>query len=324
MTYPPQPPQGGQSPWPGRPGVPGMHQTGGQQYGQPYGMLPSPPGEPPKKRKTGLIVGLSVGGLLAVGLVAFLVTGFLTPGFLLDDDSSAARPTTPFSVPKASDPGHAVPNQSAPPLPSQNPNVFASAVIKDINGGDIKSVVGKYCSRPADYTVEDVEGVSRGGAKLRLAEKMEADDAIPMADIEGTVNGNKIDSLSSIMLGQPKNGKSGWCIKDLLLSPPDVKVKDARPEAKRLVPAVNSRDVRALLKKSCKGAGPTKESLEYDLKKNPQVSLGQGEAMSDRVDFTLKGKIGRKSLDSGSSLKLESADAGKTWCVDDLFLIEQY
>lgn len=95
MTYPPQPgpqpgPQGGWQPgppggpqggWQGPPG--GFPHQGG--YGGGPGMPPG--GEPPKK--TGLIVGLSLGGLVLLFGV-FAILAWVAPGFLLGDDESSA------------------------------------------------------------------------------------------------------------------------------------------------------------------------------------------------------------------------------------------
>ncbi|GAA1241755.1 hypothetical protein GCM10009676_28640 [Prauserella halophila] len=83
-----QPPSGG-FPQQGMPqgGYPqqGMPQGGYQQHGYPqqgYPQQGGPYGQPPKK-KTGLIVGLSLGGVAA--LAAFFITGFAAPGFFLSD-----------------------------------------------------------------------------------------------------------------------------------------------------------------------------------------------------------------------------------------------
>lgn len=93
MTYPPHPPdpygqQGGygqypqyppygQNPYPYDPY--GQYQQQGN-LAQPGSFGAAPP--PPKKRRTGLWVGVSAG---AVVLVAFLITAFVAPGFLLND-----------------------------------------------------------------------------------------------------------------------------------------------------------------------------------------------------------------------------------------------
>ncbi|MEU3621598.1 hypothetical protein BS329_21840 [Amycolatopsis coloradensis] len=73
-----QPPQGyGQGPGQGPPPGPGYGQQqpgygppqpGGQGYGPPPGYPPPGYGQPPKKKKTGLIVGLVVGGVVLLGL----------------------------------------------------------------------------------------------------------------------------------------------------------------------------------------------------------------------------------------------------------------
>ncbi len=74
MTYPQQQPYGHQQPgWPPPPG--------------PY---PGGP-QPPKKGKTGIVVGI---GVAVVALVVFTITAFVAPGFLLGDEDSGGTSAT--------------------------------------------------------------------------------------------------------------------------------------------------------------------------------------------------------------------------------------
>jgi hypothetical protein len=134
MTYPPQPGQpyghqpdpygqGGQPPsggFPqqGNPQYPGQQhpQQGGygqqqypgydqqqygqtSQYGQEYVQGFGGPPMPPKKGKTGLLIGIVVG---LVVLVAVGVTGFVAPGFFLSQDNNAGSGGPVGGVPSSS------------------------------------------------------------------------------------------------------------------------------------------------------------------------------------------------------------------------------
>ncbi len=111
MSYPPGQPQGPQQPGYGPPG-PGPQGYGPAQYGPPgpgpqgYGPArygpPLPPqhgpggygppgyGPPPRKSKTGLVVGIVSA---VVVLAALGVTGFVAPGFFLSDDGGGSEQT---------------------------------------------------------------------------------------------------------------------------------------------------------------------------------------------------------------------------------------
>jgi hypothetical protein len=115
MTYPPQPGQPyGRQPDPygqgGQPPSGGFSQQGdpqypGQQYpqqggyGQEYAQGFGGPPTPPKKDKTGLVIGIVVGLVVLIGVG---VTGFVAPGFFLSTDNNAGSAGPVGGVPSSS------------------------------------------------------------------------------------------------------------------------------------------------------------------------------------------------------------------------------
>lgn len=127
-------------------GQPDPYGPGGG-FGDPYGQRPGGFGqEPPKKSKTGLIIGLVV-AVLAVAALG--ITGFVAPGFFLGDDedqqatnvgnssqtSQQPAPSGASGIPKPSiQPG---PASSAPPgepssAPGGSSNPAEAAAVKDV------------------------------------------------------------------------------------------------------------------------------------------------------------------------------------------------
>lgn len=127
MTYPPQQPDPyGGSPWAQQGGYQQQAdwtQQGGYQQ-QPYPQPGGYPGgwysggEPPKK-KTGLIVGVTVAVVLLLG-AAFAFAGFVEPGLFTSDDEPAAQQgtgQTTAAVPPVTTPSEP-PTANPPPRPS--------------------------------------------------------------------------------------------------------------------------------------------------------------------------------------------------------------
>ncbi|GAB3483344.1 hypothetical protein [Amycolatopsis cihanbeyliensis] len=109
--YPPQgqPPYG--QPYPtqqfGQPDPYGQQQPGYDPYGQQPGGYPGGPGGPPPKKKTGLIAGLAIAGVLVIGGAAALII-WLTgkdDGTSDADDPAAAPPGTSTAAPPTNQPG---------------------------------------------------------------------------------------------------------------------------------------------------------------------------------------------------------------------------
>jgi hypothetical protein len=172
VTYP-QDPYGGQ-----QPGSYPQQQSGGYPQQQPGGYphqsggypqqpagygYPQPPGHhqqpggygaPPKKSKTGLIVGLAGAGALVIALIAFAITGFVAPGFLLSDDETAeAAPPAPEQdpnlppKPEVKDPGDAPPPPDGPAQPASDEDVerLAQEFVAAINDEDKDGAMRLVC-----------------------------------------------------------------------------------------------------------------------------------------------------------------------------------
>ncbi|MFD3653993.1 hypothetical protein ACTU45_18445 [Streptomyces sp. 24-1644] len=84
----PQHPQGQQGAW-GQPGIPGQP---GTQPGMQPGMGGWPPQPPPRKKRTGLIIGIVAGSLVVAGGIAFGVAQ------LVDEGADAAFPEAEYKL----------------------------------------------------------------------------------------------------------------------------------------------------------------------------------------------------------------------------------
>lgn len=151
------PPAGRPAPLTGQPippvGTP-MPQPGMPQPAPPYGVQPAW-GGPPKKSKTGLIVGLIAGGavvlvIIVVGIVALV---------------GSSGPTT---------------------------GSMAKSAIADLNAGSSADFYAKFCKPPDSYTKKDLDGAMKGGANLTVNADDSDDDSFLLKDVTGTVNGKPI------------------------------------------------------------------------------------------------------------------------------------
>src|SRR5699024_4692258 len=121
------------------------------QYGQPGGFGAPPP---PKKKRTGLWVGLSTGAVL---VITFLITGLVAPGFLLGDDegtTSAAADSGSAAPPPGGAPdgglgGGPSEGQSAfpgaPPPSGPASKALVQDFIRTVNAGNGGAALGMIC-----------------------------------------------------------------------------------------------------------------------------------------------------------------------------------
>lgn len=218
MTYPPQPGPYGQQPDPywqqgGYPQSGGFPQQGGGQYGQqpPYGQQPGygqypqggyqqqfgqqgmpggypggPGGQPPKKGKTGLWVGLSAG---AVVVIAFLITGLLAPGFLLGDDEDGESG------------GGGTAN-------ANDPKNVAQQIVNGINAHDRAALQALKCANADEDVDQAIQKIQyANNAKLRNVKNVKPDEAIALLDI--SIDGNQRKIFGRLL---KEGGK--WCWAD--------------------------------------------------------------------------------------------------------------
>ncbi len=159
-------PQSGPQPQQGHPGATqqfGQPDPYGQQQGG-YNAYPQEGGygEPPKEKKTGLIVGIAIGAVVLVGggvtaLVIALNSGDDNPTAAPPASSSSAAPTgsasssapkssTSSTRSKSSSPSTSATKGSGPaPLGKATPQEVAQAVIAAYNTGDGKTVAQSAC-----------------------------------------------------------------------------------------------------------------------------------------------------------------------------------
>lgn len=137
---------------------PPPQQPGMPQPGTLYGMQPAW-GGPPKKSKTGLIVGVVAGGVvvLTIAVIGIVVI------------ANSGGPTT---------------------------GSLARSAISDLNAGKSSALYAKYCSPPDSILKEDVDGAMSGGASVTVDAEDSDDDSFLYKDVSGTVNGKPITNGS--------------------------------------------------------------------------------------------------------------------------------
>lgn len=207
MTYPPrQPdpyepgPQSGGFPRPG-PGPQPNQQTAygppsgafpqhggfGQQggYGQPPGGFGGSPGGgmPPRKKNTGLIIGLSVGAVLVVAAILF--TGLAAPGWIFGDDSRDKA--------------------------SSSPKDIAQSIIGAINRDDGGSVDKYLCKDVSDVTTSLVHAPLPPGGMLAISGEPEIRGGSAIVKMALTGSGVADGTFDASFNKQ----KDTWCLKEL-------------------------------------------------------------------------------------------------------------
>ncbi|GAB3702316.1 hypothetical protein GCM10027598_00400 [Amycolatopsis oliviviridis] len=188
-------------------------------YPQGYGGPPAPP----KKSKTGLIIGIVIG---VVVLIAFGVTGFVAPGFLLSKDegnNTAAPPPAsseqaPTSAPKSS------PKSSAPKSSPRSTESGGSSgdpkgvqVIQDfldkIAASDKPGAIALACENRRANMDAVIDVFLPAGSQAQI-KKTTGTSNLVMAEITGTVEGS--DAKGTVFSqGQPDGS---YCIGSLLVS----------------------------------------------------------------------------------------------------------
>lgn len=177
QPYQPQQPPPGQPPQPGW-GQPGQQQPGWGQPGDPYGQQPGYGqqdafgyGQPPQKKKTGLIIGLVGGGvgLVVVVVVAIVVISMLSGG----GDYKITTPDTAGGLQR---------DRSAE---SQSPMIGQQKDrLRSIAGGKIKEVSTAIYKDPSSSSSSSTPGI--GGKVFFLGAT--AEEGI---DQDGFMNGFK-------------------------------------------------------------------------------------------------------------------------------------
>lgn len=283
MSYP-GPPQGGypQQPQPGPYGPPGGH----PQYGG------YPP--PPRKPKTGLIVGI----VAAVVVLATLgITGFVAPGFFLGDDDGSGSDTSTA--------------QGA-----------AQGMVDAINAKNAAGVRGLKCAN-ADEELEQVAaGLDRikGVTLGQLQESGQTATAALEVDLGVAEKFNTTGQLAN------ENGK--WCWRAFDESsasasttsapsaPPGDTGGGAKPMMEEFLAKINDGDSTAS-DMVCEGYGAARIRSDIEVMLDDELHLNLAEEPSGTTGSTtadLDGTYDGKPLLSGH-LAVRQASPDVPWCV---------
>lgn len=340
MTYPPQPGQpgqpgdpfgqsgwgqggwgqGGQQPggYPGYPGQPYPQQPG--DYAQ-YGMYPAGPGGPgggPPKKKTGLIVGLAITGVVVLaGVLAF--TGWVAPGFLTEDDESAG----------AGNDGSGAQH-------------LAEQIMDGLNNQDATALQQLACDG-ADRSVRTVLGVVDYIEKAELGDVSNSGNT---ATADGTVTA---EGRSMPVQAELKKDGGSWCWQSVpemamggdvdsstipstdagdsmpTTAPDDGSGGDSggeawRPVSEKFVDAVNSGDGDKAKSMFCSDADTNGDLPALAGSKNARIELGRVADHGEYYAFVLfSGSVDGKQVGEESKISVSNFDDGG-WCVDNAWI----
>lgn len=196
----------------------GQSPYGHPPYGQPpYGQAPQPSGS---GNRTGLVVGLSAGGVV-LALTVFFVTAFAVPGFLRDDSGDsgpavAVGESTPSSDSNesgqsGSGQGGSGQGGSVGTPDRTDPVQVRDAFLNRVNGGKAASAVALLCE-PELYGDNVREAVSED-ARLEVGEGSVYDDFASWP-LSGNVGGK---SVSGTLYAEIKSG-TDFCITSITMS----------------------------------------------------------------------------------------------------------
>ncbi|GAA1241781.1 hypothetical protein GCM10009676_28690 [Prauserella halophila] len=279
MTYPPQPgpPSGPQGGWQGPPG--GFPQQGG---------FPGGPGRYPSggpQRKTGLIVGLSLGGV-AVLFGVFAILAWVAPGFLLSGDDSGGSGKTGGSGKAAADEGGSSERAEADVAAYPTADALATALVQAVNRGDSDALVAAFCDGHKDDVEEDADEMLAKKSSITVRKVERLDETGGMVEYDGVTSGG--NEFSGIIGFRQQDGTEMFCAdsfsKPLILGeetssapapssevetpePTDENygrttgITDIRTLGQKFVSAVNSGDTATATSLGCPGPVNTGESM---------------------------------------------------------------
>ncbi len=302
MTYPPQPGQQpvGQypgSPYPGFPSYPGGQYPQGQNpYGQQGGYGPPPP----KKRRTGLWVTLSV---TAAAVVAFAVTAFVAPGFLLGDDGES-----PNSADAGVGSAQALAEQLRDALDRQD-----SAALRELACPDATGMVTGTIAEVSEVSDAEIHGQVQENGDTALART-----SVTFYDIPITFDNTLV------------NRDGSWCWHDLAIeggnlpgsdttgTPGEAGSANAAQDGdaflNEFVSTVNSGDTATAVSMVCPGVNSTKEGVQKAASSGVTFTA-DGPATSEEdsdgsvsIELSLTG-------DDGSTLSIAADNADGAFCV---------
>ncbi|MDI5979572.1 Twin-arginine translocation protein TatA [Amycolatopsis magusensis] len=188
----------------------GQQQPGYDQYGQTQQYQGYPQGgdgfggPPPKKSKTGLLIGLAAG---LVVLIAVGITGFVAPGFFLSKDeptaagqtsSEAPAPSSqkPSSEPSSRRPSADKPSSSSKPAPGGTGDAAVEKVIRDmvdkINAADASGAMSFVCKGSEGSTESTVQELVAKKPNLKIDEVTSDTPGTVVATATGSAGGDQV------------------------------------------------------------------------------------------------------------------------------------
>lgn len=250
------------------------------------GMPLMPTGGQPKKRKTGLFVGV---GVVVIGLVALLITGFVAPGFL-----------------KSTTGGH----KEEPAASEAVKQKFADKFMAAVNGQKKSVVVGLFCERSKSASAQLLAKF-----KAKVGQKNASSPNTLAFDI--TVHGVS-ESIASAEL---KPVGSRWCIGEFGFLAPDAPVNKVKVELRKIQASLKDGKVGGISRKLCPEVPKISAKLIGTIRKNKgQIDVDDpidvnGQIYQGNARMTLSDYSG-ETVGNGF-LVLDSIDAGRSWCVSE-------
>ncbi|MGH3432079.1 MAG: hypothetical protein ACRDQB_04500, partial [Thermocrispum sp.] len=263
---------------------------------------------PPRRSEKSLFIVIGVVAVLALGVGTWLVIDSVQSGQRLEDFAAArkrgeenARRMTGLAKPAADD------------------------YIAAVNSRDKQAALQLTCHPDSTLNKVPLDDAFAGKAELKLVVRPVsaslAADGFIRFDITGTWHGDPIgDSWLSMVTKD--NGKS-WCAEFGFERPP-VDVGPARKEAEGFVAQVNDGKIAAAASSGCTARART--NLTSELKEDQPTLTKPGEPRDEpsgieevivyyKVQATVDGS------QRSASVRVESADGGRTWCIADLTIL---
>lgn len=255
-----------------------------------------------------------IAGAVALALGALVIVGFVAPGFLRGN-------------PDGRDGGGVHSQRTGT---AREDTTLASEFIgkftADMGEGDEKTVVDHYCDRPPSYKLESLRIILSGDPMLRAGNELSRypRTSLVRVPLAGTVYGKRVKDASV----KVKVEDGEVCAESLTVPLPLPEPKDALPMARKIVSWIKDGDRESLLDSRCEDAGPSlRASIEKVISANAQLAVGKSEIGLTPYDaeVALSGDIGDRAVYSEESrIKLQSNDAGTSWCINDLYVHEAW
>lgn len=323
MTYPPRGPlpgghqPGPQQPWPQHPVQPQQYVPVPPGYPpQPYPQQPAAPpqhgGKPPRNTKKLVLVVGAIVAVLALGLGTWVVVDSVLSGQRMDEFRAAEKQRAQKAQ-----------RMSALAKP------LADKYLGEVSSGDKAGALTLMCAPESSLNEGPIEDATAGKAKLtgggKPVDTLAADGHVRF-DVAGTWHGRPIGE-SWVAMQSEDDGKT-WCVSQFGFERPRIDVAGARAAATGFVAKVNDHDVSAAKRSGC--TAQSRDLIGSALKERlngKRLTLDQPGEPTDPepggietavVYFEVPAEVDTKP--TSASIRVESADGGKSWCIADLMV----